>query len=48
MSTAELVLDGMTRNLRRKMHKLIGKVSLVKPIIDRLQINEIFGVVQIK
>lgn len=42
MNTAEMVLDSMSRSIRRNMNKLIGKVSLVKPIIDRLQVNEIF------
>lgn len=42
MNIAEKVFDNMSRSIKRNMNKLIGKVSLVKPIIDRLQINEIF------
>ncbi len=42
MNTAEMVLEGMTRKIRRNMHKLLGNVSLVKPILDKLKINSIF------
>ncbi len=42
MKISEMVFNNMGRNLNRKMNKLIGKVSLVKPIIDKLGINEIF------
>lgn len=42
MNATEMVFECTTRKIKRKMNKLIGKVSLVKPIIDRLKINEIF------
>jgi len=41
MSIAKMHFDDMRRIIRRRMDKLLGKVSLVKPIIDKLQIGPI-------
>jgi transposase len=42
MNEAQEYINTTTRNIRRKTNKLLGKVSLVKPILDKLGIKDIF------